>query len=72
MKIDNETQGQKEPEGLLPLICLQCGGRAGAGWSLGTQGQIGDMGGLSGRDLGLVCLRNTGMHKFIEKASFNK
>lgn len=46
MKIDNETQGQKDPEGSLPLICLQHGGPEGAGWSLGTQGQIGDTGGL--------------------------
>lgn len=46
MKIDNETQGQKEPAGSLPLVCLQHGGRERAGWSLGTHGQIGDMGGL--------------------------
>lgn len=71
MKIDNETQGQKQPAGSLPLVCLQRRGREGAGWSLGTQGQIGDMGGLSRRDLGFLCLGNTGTHKFIEKAAFN-
>lgn len=70
MKIDNETHGQKEPVGSLPLICLQHRGRDRAGWSLGTHGQIGDMGGLSRRDLGFLCLGNTCMPKFIEKAVF--
>lgn len=71
MKIDNETQGQKEPAGSLPLACLQHRGREGAGGSLGTQGQTGDTEGLSRRDLGFLCLANTDMHKFIEKAAFN-
>lgn len=69
MKIDNETQGQKEPAGALPLACLQPG-RMGGGWK-GTQGQTGGTRGLARRDLGFPCLGDTSIHKSIKKAAFN-
>lgn len=71
MKIDNETQGQKEPAGTLALSCPQHRGQEGAGRSLGTRGQTGDTGSLARRDLGFPCLGDTDIHQSIEKASFN-
>lgn len=44
MKIDNETQGQKEPADVLPLTCPQRRGQDWAGRSLWTQGQTGHRG----------------------------
>lgn len=71
MKSDNETQGQKEPAGTLPLACPQPG-RMGRGWKEpGDTGTNRGTTGLVRRDLGFPCLGDTGIHKSIVKAAFN-
>lgn len=71
MKIDNETQGQKEPGGHT-ASCLPAMQRTGGGWKEpGDTGKSRGHGGLAKEELGIFALGCTGIHKSIEKAAFN-